>query len=64
MIQLSPGTFLYIFTAKDGREVTLRTPKWDDLDDMLEIINSPVEEEAMVARHKGNEEAGDRLAGG
>lgn len=51
MIQLSPGTFLYIFTAKDGREVTLRTPKWDDLDDMLEFINSLVEEEAMVARH-------------
>ena len=29
----------------------MRTPKWDDLDDMLEFINSLVEEEAMVARH-------------
>ena len=51
MIQLSPGTFLYVFTAKDGREVTLRTPKWDDLEDMIDFINSLVEEKAMIARH-------------
>ncbi len=48
MIQLSPGTVLYVFTAKDGREVILRTPKWEDLDDALEFINSLVEEEAMI----------------
>ena len=38
MIQLSPGTVLFIFPAKDGREVILRTPKWDDIDDALEFI--------------------------
>jgi len=48
MIQLSPGTFLYVFTAKDGREVTLRTPKWEDIDDMLDFINSLVREDAMI----------------
>ena len=48
MIQLSPGTVLYIFTAKDGREVILRTPKWEDIDDALDFINSLVEEDAMI----------------
>ncbi len=48
MIQLSPGTVLYVFTAKDGREVILRTPKWEDLDDALEFINSLIKEEAKV----------------
>jgi ribosomal protein S18 acetylase RimI-like enzyme len=51
MIQLSPGTVLNVFTAKDGREVMLRTPKWDDLQDLIDFINSLVEEEAMIARH-------------
>ena len=51
MIQLSPGIVLYVFTAKDGREVMLRTPKWDDLEDMIDFINGLVEEEAMIARH-------------
>lgn len=36
------------FIAKDGREVTLRTPKWRDLDDLLDFINSLVDEEAMI----------------
>ncbi len=35
MIQISPGTVLYVFTAKDGREVILRNPKWEDLEDAL-----------------------------
>jgi len=48
MIQLSPGTVLYVFTAKDGREVILRTPKWEDLDDALEFINSLIKEEAKI----------------
>ena len=48
MIQLSPGTVLYVFKAKDGREVILRTPKWEDIDDALEFVNSLVEEDAMV----------------
>lgn len=36
------------FFAKDGREVILRTPKWEDLDDLLELINSLVEEGAEI----------------
>jgi len=43
------GTVFRRFTAQDGREVTLRAPKWSDLDDMLEFINSLVEEEAPIA---------------
>lgn len=42
--------FFRKFAAKDGREVTLRTPKWEDLDDMLDFINSLVEEEAPIAK--------------
>ncbi len=46
------GAFLRRFTASDGREVIIRTPEWDDLDDMLEFINSLVEEEAMIAANQ------------
>lgn len=38
------------FTAKDRRKVILRTPKWEDLDDLLELINSLVEEKADILR--------------
>ncbi|MFH2111481.1 MAG: GNAT family N-acetyltransferase [Candidatus Bathyarchaeota archaeon] len=48
MTALKPGTIHNRFTARDGREVILRTPKWDDLDDMLDFINSLVEEEVMI----------------
>ncbi len=46
---MQPDTVLRKFTDRKGREVTLRTPRWSDLDDMLEFINSLVEEEAMIA---------------
>lgn len=46
------GAFIRRFTASDGREVIIRTPEWDDLDDMLEFINSLVEEEAMIAANQ------------
>jgi len=42
------GTVFRRFTAKDGRHVILRAPKWSDLDDMLEFINSLVEEGANI----------------
>ncbi len=42
------GTVFRRFTAEDCREVTLRAPKWSDLDDMLEFINSLVEEGANI----------------
>lgn len=42
------GKILHSFTAKDGREVFLRTPRWEDLDDFIEFINSLVEEGADI----------------
>jgi RimJ/RimL family protein N-acetyltransferase len=44
------GTVLRKFKSKGGHKVTLRTPAWRDLDDLLEFINSLVEEDAMIAR--------------
>src|SRR5208283_2820179 len=38
------------FCAQDGREVILRTPKWEDLDDLMKLINSLVDEKAEIAR--------------
>jgi len=42
------GTILRRFEARDGREVILRAPRWDDLDNMLEFINSLIEEGADI----------------
>ena len=36
--------------AKDGRKVVLREPRWEDLDDLLDFINSLVEEGADIMR--------------
>jgi len=49
---MKAGTVIRVFRAKDGREVTLRAPKWDDLDDMLDFINSLVDEEADILMDK------------
>jgi len=38
------------FKAKDGRKVVLRSVKWDDLDDLIDFINSLVEEGADILR--------------
>jgi RimJ/RimL family protein N-acetyltransferase len=45
---LESGKILRNFTAKDGRDVALRTPRWEDLDDLMELINSLVDEEADI----------------
>jgi len=45
---MKTGEIVKSFTAKDGRSVILRTPKWEDLDDLVEFINSLVEEEADI----------------
>jgi len=42
------GTIFRNFTARDSRKVTLRAPKWGDIDDYLHFINSLVEEKAMI----------------
>jgi len=61
---LKEGTFIRRFRARDGAEVTLRAPMWSDLDDMLEFINSLVEEgaEILATEKKTREEEADWLA--
>jgi len=45
---MKPGTIFKKFRDREGREVTLRAPRWSDLDDMLEFINSLVDENADI----------------
>jgi len=45
---LKVGKIIRKFVAKDGRDVILRTPRWEDLDDFLELINSLVDEKADI----------------
>jgi len=47
---MKSGKIVRSFFAKDGRKVVLRTPKWENLDDFLEIINSLVDEGADILR--------------
>lgn len=44
------GRIIRRFSAKDGRQVVLRTPRWEDLDDLLKLINSLVQEKANIVR--------------
>ena len=36
------------FTSKDGRTVVIRRIRWDDLDDLVELMNSLIEENAYI----------------
>ncbi len=45
---MKTGQILKRFNAKDGRKVVLRTPRWRDLDNLLELINSLVDEKADI----------------
>lgn len=45
---MKAGRTIRTFSVKDGREVDLRTPTWNDLDDLLALINSLVEERADI----------------
>jgi ribosomal protein S18 acetylase RimI-like enzyme len=45
---MKAGKTIRNFTAKDSQKVVLRTPKWEDLDDLLELINSLVDEKAEI----------------
>ncbi|MEM3577416.1 MAG: GNAT family N-acetyltransferase [Candidatus Bathyarchaeia archaeon] len=47
---MKTGKIIRTFNVKDGRSVVLRTPNWEDLDDLLELINSLVEEGADILR--------------
>ncbi len=52
------------FSTKNGQRVVLRTPRLEDLDDLLSLINSLVEEKAdiVVSDKLTREEEGDWLA--
>jgi len=45
---MKSGKIIKRFAAKDGRQAILRTPRWEDLDDFLELINSLVDEHAEI----------------
>lgn len=47
---MQAGKVVHKFSAKDGRRVILRTLRWEDLDDCLELINSLVTEGANIVR--------------
>jgi hypothetical protein len=47
---MKAGEIVKTFNARDGRRVVLRFPMWEDLDDLLELINSLVEEGADILR--------------
>jgi RimJ/RimL family protein N-acetyltransferase len=61
---MKAGSVFRKLRAKNGRTVILRAPKWDDLDDMLECINSLVEEGAdiMMDQKQTREQEVDWLA--
>lgn len=45
---MKAGKILKSFFAENGQNVLLRTPRWEDLDDLLELINSLVDENAQI----------------
>lgn len=45
---MKSGAILSEFTDNKGRRVTLRTPEWEDLDGLLELINSAVDERVDI----------------
>ncbi len=63
-VSLKTGQTLRTFSAKDGRRVVLRTPRFEDLDDCLEVINSLVDEGADIGREvkASTDEEADWLA--
>jgi RimJ/RimL family protein N-acetyltransferase len=61
---MKSGKIIRSFSAKAGQKVVLRTPKWEDLDDFLELINALVEEGAEILRTEkvSREEEADWLS--
>jgi RimJ/RimL family protein N-acetyltransferase len=59
------GEIIYTFQGKNGQSVVLRMPKWEDLDGLMELINSIVEEGAEISRAEkvSREEEIDWLSG-
>jgi RimJ/RimL family protein N-acetyltransferase len=51
-MHLKAGQVLSRHSLKDGTRVTLRTPRMEDLDDLLRYINALVKENAMILMTK------------
>jgi hypothetical protein len=47
---MKTGQVLQEFSIEGGHKVVLRTPRWEDLDDLLELVNSLVDERAEIGR--------------
>jgi hypothetical protein len=45
---LKTDKILKSFKIKGERKIVLRTPKFEDVDDLMELINSLVDEEAEI----------------
>jgi RimJ/RimL family protein N-acetyltransferase len=54
---MKPGQVYQTFMANDGRPVTLRAPRWEDLDDLLTFINGLVKEGADIVRDQPSQRA-------
>ena len=50
-IIVKTGKILRRITAKNGKEVILRTLRWEDLDDLIVLMNSLVDEGAEIGRN-------------
>jgi phosphinothricin acetyltransferase len=49
---MKTGQVLQELYARGGRKVILRTPRWEDLDDLMELVNSLMEEGTEISRDK------------
>jgi ribosomal protein S18 acetylase RimI-like enzyme len=47
---MKTGKVFRELSVNDGRKVVLRTPRWEDLDDLLELVNSLVDEAPEIYR--------------
>jgi RimJ/RimL family protein N-acetyltransferase len=58
------GVSVAEFSTKNGQRVVLKTPRWEDLDGLLDLINSLVEEKAeiVISDKLTREEEADWLA--
>jgi len=48
-MNMKAGTIYKEFEARNGGKIKLRSARWEDLDDMVDLINGLVEEEAMIS---------------
>lgn len=49
---MQPGKIIKTFTSKKGNKVTIRYPKWEDLDAVMAFANALVAEDTFVALNK------------